>query len=492
MGRHYTRCCRACSTRLYLVTLLGVIYLALMVILQTSMDDSMWITNNFHASMNANYSIGYKKHSVPYSQLPTHVQPTDQYLNETNGIEGKEIVLQTSSQNINTVTAIPILEPELHSNCDDMELETLQHLIHDVFIYSGYWDSRPNDFDNKLNMSYARIMAIIPNTLQIQLACEFVDDKSAHIVDASPYLLNEHHSKFYRGYILSCLVPANYEGRPCALKLYLKSDSNVRVIVPMRDTRATSQMHDFGVCTSPLFGMIDPVYLIEFIELCFLLGASHITLYDSFVGPQEIKHILRYYVEQKMVEVVAWPLPNKVVEKIWYRGQTIAIQDCLYRNMGKVNILAFNDLDEFIVPMTHETWKPFIHEHSNPKYCGYSFESAFITPVPKHPGSSILLTCRSQHRTMLFNKQRTKNFVVPHLIFEKGIHHVSKPIWAHLEVENVNSRDAFLFHYRNCTNAFGGRNQCTAYMRESRIFNLFTTSLESTVQNVAMILDIPV
>jgi len=53
-------------------------------------------------------------------------------------------------------------------------------------------------------------------------------------------------------------------------------------------------------------------------------------------------------------------------------------------------------------------------------------------------------------RSKNISKFRTKCMVKPYLIFEMGIHHVSKPIWANLEVLMVDASVAYVHHYRAC------------------------------------------
>ena len=45
--------------------------------------------------------------------------------------------------------------------------------------------------------------------------------------------------------------------------------------------------------------------------------------------------------------------------------------------------------------------------------------------------------------------------VRPYEIFEAGIHHISKPIWAHLTVDRVGTEVAVLHHYRKCVALYG-------------------------------------
>jgi hypothetical protein len=54
-----------------------------------------------------------------------------------------------------------------------------------------------------------------------------------------------------------------------------------------------------------------------------------------------------------------------------------------------------------------------------------------------------------------FSTIRTKCMVRPYQVFEAGIHHISKPIWADLDVHKVDPGLAYLHHYRGCVGNMG-------------------------------------
>ena len=369
-----------------------------------------------------------------------------------------------------------------------------QHVHRGLYVFSGYWDSRQNDFDNLQSRTYARIMAMIPKRLNlVSFFCIFHSNSSVYNVSISGYRLNEHHNRQIHGYILSCLVPEKFEERPCTLRVQYRFDAETAVNVTMQDMTVQKRMHQFGLCIPPLFGEINPVYLIEFMELSAMLGVNHVTLYNYSIEGEVVPRIIQYYAQHQRATVLNWSLPLRIRnDKIWYNGQMVAIQDCMYRYMGRANAVAFNDLDEFMVPRDHQSWDTFLHTlpelvsegQPGSMYCGYKFASAFLKPKPQTSDSPILLTQRSVRRTKLFNHIRSKNIVLPHLIFEKGIHHISKPIWAHLQTLPVDTERAFLYHYRNCVTAFSAFTQCNATVPDYTL-HIYSKALETRVRLVA-------
>ena len=56
-------------------------------------------------------------------------------------------------------------------------------------------------------------------------------------------------------------------------------------------------------------------------------------------------------VPQGWVTVLPWKLPPTMSNThIWYHGQLVSNNDCLYRTMALSAFTAFHDIDEFIVP----------------------------------------------------------------------------------------------------------------------------------------------
>jgi len=213
-------------------------------------------------------------------------------------------------------------------------------------------------------------------------------------------------------------------------------------------------------------------------QLTSLLGADRIVIYEWKTSPKT-HGIVRHYAgrcrdkRRCRVEVIDWRLPETVANSIWYNGQSLAIQDCLYRQMASSRYVVFSDIDEFLVPHSGHiaNWTQLASTLERPQTCGFQFLSAFFdpaavpavsTPPPpvegdlrRAPTKPDLMTMRSIQRSQHFSNIRTKCMIRPYEIFEAGIHHISKPIWAHLAVDRVDTDVAFLHHYRKCVGMYG-------------------------------------
>ena len=324
-----------------------------------------------------------------------------------------------------------------------------------LYLYSAFWDTRPNDFDNTRNGTFVRIMSVLRWAgNKPDLVCTFqTSDGRMLKTDVHYYEMCENHGRPLGGFIISCPVPAEIPGQPCSVSLaktstWLKTAGYKMKVLPLKPRDNRDQ---FAICVPPIYGNVNKRKLVEFIEVSKMLGAQRIVFYDYKIGDETAK-VLEYYEASGYVDVLPWMYPELLEKSSWYHGQLIAIQDCLYRNMHTAEYLAFNDIDEFIVPHVHADWTQMAEAMFQPDHCAYQLPSAFFPPPPIASNKSILLT--STKRTKFMSTIRTKCLVKPYLIFEKGIHHVSKPIWAHLQVVRMPKEIAFLHHYRLCMRDF--------------------------------------
>jgi len=228
------------------------------------------------------------------------------------------------------------------------------------------------------------------------------------------------------------------------------------------------------------------------IQLTFILGADQIVIYEWNTSPKThalVQHYAaRCHDNQRSckVDVINWRLPDSVSNNIWYNGQSLAIQDCLYRQMASSRYVVFSDIDEFLLPHKPANWTELARTLKRPLSVGFQFQSAFFDPsalpleqppvegeIGAAPSRSKpdLMTMRSIQRSKHFSSIRTKCMVRPYEIFEAGIHHISKPIWAHLSVERVDTEVGFVHHYRKCFDMYGMN--CAGVVSDSTIQRYF-------------------
>jgi hypothetical protein len=84
-----------------------------------------------------------------------------------------------------------------------------------------------------------------------------------------------------------------------------------------------------GVCVPPLFGHLTLSKIVNFIQMCKILGADQVFLYVGNVS-SEIRKFLRHQLESDpTVSLVTWTLPGNLTaseDSVWYHGQILAVQ----------------------------------------------------------------------------------------------------------------------------------------------------------------------
>ena len=96
-------------------------------------------------------------------------------------------------------------------------------------------------------------------------------------------------------------------------------------------------------------------YLFKFLEMSHLLGASYLTFYEYNISDSARK-MFSYYQRKGLAQVRPWNLSTYItVQDVHYHGQSFSMQDCMFRSINRLNVVAFNDLVEFIIPLQNES-----------------------------------------------------------------------------------------------------------------------------------------
>ena len=324
-----------------------------------------------------------------------------------------------------------------------------------TLVYSAWFDDRPSQ-------RYIRVLLLTSTRHPPPLFCHFesASKQKTLISSASFYQHNENHYMHFGGYIASCVLPPALNNIPCSINISTSTSkapnqSTDSVVLPVgfidhQHNAEKVSRKQYGICIPPLHGEIVADRLIEFFELSQLLGASLFTFYN-FAVSEEVSEVLNYYEDKGLARIFLWNLPSYIGKyDIHYFGQTLSIMDCLFRSMSYLDFVAFNDLDEFIVPLEQDNMIALLEKIHQDDHCGHYFQSVIFDPVREDLQISPLLTQRVFHRTIDATPFWTKCVVNPRRIFEQGVHHVSKPIEDYYTVNEVDWRTARVFHYRKC------------------------------------------
>ena len=398
---------------------------------------------------------------------------------------------------------------DLAENTDDDLNDDKFTEVGKISVFSAHYDNR-----DKFKNPVVRIIGLMNEGSTENLVCGFHESVKSHWILAEKHEMCENHGKLYGGYMFNCMIPANMKVAP--KKVYLHSltsiseqirlNTSIAVVLDVkrirlkqvkRKTSSDKEGHNnetdaekdymtnekksqenlkIGVCVSPMYGKINLSNLIQFIELLKLQGVNHIIMYKTIIS-KSVQILLDYYQTKGYITVVNWTLPHFIqTNQIWYHGQIIMIQDCLYRTMGNYDYLAFLDLDEAIIPRLDYHWSDLIHrleflsirDKSNDLTAGFSFKSAYFDPDHQENQADNfqkLSFLNALKRNAVLSHRRTKLIVKPEMVKEMGIHHVSSTIDLTDQTENVTIYDVsddigLIHHFKGCSTQLDPNMNC--------------------------------
>lgn len=177
--------------------------------------------------------------------------------------------------------------------------------------------------------------------------------------------------------------------------------------------------------------------------------------------------VLQEYANEESVEVIenfGKGYPNNA----GHYGQTLSINECVYRNMHRVKYLVYTDLDEFIVPKISLRWGDMMERIESSQYGTYIFRNAFfvnddIISALKTIERETYLTCNETHHVKfprflthitrsnkIYDQHRRSKYIVkPLCVSIVGVHRIFKHSEDHIKTYVVSPRDALLHHVRH-------------------------------------------
>ena len=347
-----------------------------------------------------------------------------------------------------------------HSLCRQLQATELPRFIEierGTLLYSAWLDDREVH-------SYIQILLLTSRRKNPPpIFCRFQNGSLSNISTraVSPYHeINKRYSKKRYGlFVVSCGLPKNLVSEPCfvEISIELASEQPLRsAVLPLgnvkRQGSVAANRSEYGICVPPLHGNILVGPLIEFFKLSQVLGASYFIFYD-FETPENVSKVLNYYTEKGVAQVLSWKLPSYIGDDdVHYYGQIFAMQDCLFRTMNQLKFVAFNDLDEFIVPLHYEKMTDLLHKIHGEKHCGHCFKSARFqfSLEGKVQLNSWSVTQTVLNRSRNADETHVKCVVDPQRVFEHGVRLIMQPLASKYTVDNVEWNVARVFHYQEC------------------------------------------
>lgn len=234
-----------------------------------------------------------------------------------------------------------------------------------IWVISAYLDSRPAFTGTK---NIIRVFGLSFKAEKRHVACCVFDRNKSNPSEITsviskrnfinPYARNYDGDITYWATEYECAFPKDVDisdGIFVSLhppKARPKAVEGVRV---RRNSYSDKYDGEFVVCISPIFSEISPSTLVEMMERNLHFGADFISIYDYKLS-SDIKKVVKMYKDEGKLDTIPWHLPEKVVNSSHYFGQNLAINDCLYRYMGRYKYIIITDLDEVITPLKHPSW----------------------------------------------------------------------------------------------------------------------------------------
>ena len=180
-----------------------------------------------------------------------------------------------------------------------------------------------------------------------------------------------------------------------------------------------------------------------------------------------------------------------------YFGQTLSINECVYRNMHRVKYLVYTDLDEFIVPKTSLRWEEMMKKIENFQYGSYLFRHAYFlgknnSTAFKTIERETYFTCNGSHHVKFPKflthltrskkiyppKEKSKYILRPLFASIAGVHEIFKHSEDHIQTYFVSADDALLHHVRQFK---GGLHPASSSVLEDLKHHEYTTDERALV-----------
>ncbi len=342
---------------------------------------------------------------------------------------------------------------ECYPNQEEV-LKPYYHRLDDqTYFLNAYFDQRQG--------SYIRILSLRRNFAaevrwnQVYCLVNSAVNHSLIAVPAQDHPLHDNNNNIYGGYILSCNVQGILFENPCKVRLshHKVLDDHMVTMPTIRLKEQFFYENTFGLCTPPLHDVITQPQLVEFIEVHRLLGVNHFNFYqyqghpdDPYNNPN-INQVLKHYRDAGIVTVFPWKLPINPENNIWSYGKALAIQHCLYSNIGKYRYLVFSDIDEFLIPHSTSTWRGMMEHIDTDRSTGYCAESAIFPPEVTVP----LRTLASLRRTENVDTKHIKCIVRPERLLEMGSEGIIKGMDENWPISIMDTGVAMVHHYKFCS-----------------------------------------
>ena len=198
------------------------------------------------------------------------------------------------------------------------------------------------------------------------------------------------HRKSFTEFIVTC--PISGTNMPTHVSLVLRARDAPTFAVPVEHaaSRAGSS-NALGVCVSLSYWHHKPLHLIEWIEVQRMLGADTVVIYNNSLSLEAAKVFEHYASNVSDVTGAHFLTLRQSHNFMMDRGELTfhlqmspVINDCMYRYRKRFRSILVIDLDEFVVPLSHDSLKDVLQamegriNSKHMPFFTYSFRNAYF------------------------------------------------------------------------------------------------------------------
>lgn len=304
----------------------------------------------------------------------------------------------------------------------------------EVYIYSAFWDARFTEprirmfgmHKNGTDVTKMRCNFYLSQELKMQV----VSHKAQAIYPYWPSLKLQ-----YLAYSYLCKVPEFVSSYNDVVTFSVGTEGKAReTVIPVSHIGKATERQNTAICVKSMWGRVDPVKLVEWVEFNRLIGVQRFVFYDTAIaGPAA--RVLQHYVSTGIADVIQYtyslqmsslmhddPIRRHLVNDGMMMEQSylVSTNDCLYRHRDGYKYIALVDLDEIIVPSSPEPLHSIVERALlvYPKASCFSFSTAWHFEAYKAISNSSIPTFlhmqRYLRRTPILQSQPKSIVITDH------------------------------------------------------------------------------
>ena len=335
----------------------------------------------------------------------------------------------------------------------DEEASCFYEILLGSVVYSAFLDNRLKD------QAFIRVISILPSYgEQIQMYCHFQDQETeeqfTRVMEVEE--LGKSQGFSYLGFLGSCDIPEQIETTLlCSVNISLQPEAHLQTtkntkVIPLHVANHGENTVAYHLCVTPMAGEISVARLVEFIELSQILGVSHFTFYNVKGTDRGILEVLKYYKYKGVVTVLPWDLPYYMSANIFKLGRAAAINDCLYRSLGKFAFVVVNAIDEYLLPVGEYKVLQMLQRIHDEDIAGHCFESYSINTNYSQNSQTPLITQRFKFRARAPNSELYRCIVSPINIFFLDLNTLPNPLEEFYTIRQVEPTIGYVIRYTKC------------------------------------------